>query len=74
MENEIKPEENMIPAEQTIEELKQVIVEMCNEKHQEQGADATFSRCHPVYCKLAWMWPIWHPTPPHVPLYPTNLA
>lgn len=72
MQNETKPEENMIAPEPTNEELKQIIVDLFKEKQLEQGADAKFSRCHPDYCKYAWMWPTWHT--PHVPLYPTNWA
>ena len=42
-----------------------------NTQHQE---NERMSRCHPTKCELAWMWPQWHPTPPHVPLYPTGWA
>lgn len=72
MENneELKTLEDQKPAEPTAEELKNMIVELV--KVHPDFESGRLSRCHPYKCPLAWMWPMWHPTPPHIPLYPTD--
>lgn len=71
MDEELKQLESMVPPEPTVEQLKQVIADLLTHIP-EDATRQPFSRCHPTKCILAYLWPTWHPTPPHVPLYPSD--
>lgn len=71
---ELKQLEGILPVDPTVEQLKGVIIELLKVQQVPEEEVQRFSRCHPIRCPLAWMWPMWHPTPPHVPLYPTDWA